>query len=147
MVIKPCERTCAHYRIFLTIHLLLSDSSLSCRQILESSIFLRCFVRFLMVQEKNNPKTVYTPKYCKKTLRRNDPDILTPFVIIITGILTLITSSSLSRILSRSVSKCMYDVNSDLYPVIIVCMRFRCVHNHRCDFQGLHDEWLQLWQK
>lgn len=109
--------------------------------------FFRCFVRFLMVQEKNNPKTVYTPKYCKKTLRRNDPDILTPFVIIITGILTLITSSSLSRILSRSVSKCMYDVNSDLYPVIIVCMRFRCVHNNGCDFQGLHDEWLQLWQK
>lgn len=138
----------AHYRIFLTIHLLLSDSSLSCRQILQSSIFLRCFVRFLMVQEKNPQKQSTLQNIVKKTLRRNDPDILTPFVIIIiTGILTLITSSSLSRILSRSVSKCMYDVNSDLYPVIIVCMRFRCVHNNGCDFQGLHDEWLQLWQK
>lgn len=134
----------AHYRIFLTIHLLLSDSSLSCRQILQSSIFFRCFVRFLMVQEK---KQCTLQNIVKKNMRRNDPDILTPFVIIITGILTLITSSSLSRILSRSVSKCMYDVNSDLYPVIIVCMRFRCVHNHGCDFQGLHDEWLQLWQK
>lgn len=137
----------AHYRIFLTIHLLLSDSSLSCQQILESSIFWGVLLDSLWFKKKTTPKTVYTPKYCKKTLRRNDPDILTPFVIIITGILTLITSSSLSRILSRSVSKCMYDVNSDLYPVIIVCMRFRCVHNHGCDFQGLHDEWLQLWQK
>lgn len=137
----------AHYRICLTIHLLLSDSSLSCRQILQSSIFLRCFVRFLMVQEKKPQKQSTLQNIVKKTLRRNDPDIFTPFVIIITGILTLITSSSLSRILSRSVSKCMYDVNSDLYPVIIVCMRFRCVHNHGCDFQGLHDEWLQLWQK
>lgn len=137
----------AHYRIFLTIHLLLSDSSLSCQQILESSIFWGVLLDSLWFKKKTTPKTVYTPKYCKKTLRRNDPDILTPFVIIITGILTLITSSSLSRILSRSVSKCMYDVNSDLYPVIIVCMRFRCVHNHGCDFQVLHDEWLQLWQK
>lgn len=110
--------------------------------------FLGVLLDSLWFKKKTTPKTVYTPKYCKKTLRRNDPDILTPFVIIIiTGILTLITSSSLSRILSRSVSKCMYDVNSDLYPVIIVCMRFRCVHNHGCDFQGLHDEWLQLWQK
>lgn len=100
-----------------------------------------------MVQEKKPQKQSTLQNIVKKTLRRNDPDILTPFVIIITGILTLITSSSLSRILSRSVSKCMYDVNSDLYPVIIVCMRFRCVHNHGCDFQGLHDEWLQRLTK
>lgn len=137
----------AHYRIFLTIHLLLSDSSLSCRQILQSSIFWGVLLDSLWFKKKNPQKQSTLQNIVKKTLRRNDPDILTPFVIIITGILTLITSSSLSRILSRSVSKCMYDVNSDLYPVIIVCMRFRCVHNHGCDFQGLHDEWLQLWQK
>lgn len=137
----------AHYRIFLTIHLLLSDSSLSCRQILQSSIFWGVLLDSLWFKKKTTQKQSTLQNIVKKTLRRNDPDILTPFVIIITGILTLITSSSLSRILSRSVSKCMYDVNSDLYPVIIVCMRFRCVHNHGCDFQGLHDEWLQLWQK
>lgn len=137
----------AHYRIFLTIHLLLSDSSLSCQQILESSIFWGVLLDSLWFKKKTTQKQSTLQNIVKKTLRRNDPDILTPFVIIITGILTLITSSSLSRILSRSVSKCMYDVNSDLYPVIIVCMRFRCVHNHGCDFQGLHDEWLQLWQK
>lgn len=101
----------------------------------------------LWFKKKKTQKQSTLQNIVKKTLRRNDPDILTPFVIIITGILTLITSSSLSGILSRSVSKYMYDVNSDLYPVIIVCMRFRCVHNHGCDFQGLHDEWLQLWQK
>lgn len=137
----------AHYRIFLTIHLLLSDSSLSCQQILESSIFWGVLLDSLWFKKKTTQKQSTLQNIVKKTLRGNDPDILTPFVIIIRGILTLITSSSLSRILSRSVSKCMYDVNSDLYPVIIVCMRFRCVHNHGCDFQGLHDEWLQLWQK
>lgn len=43
------------------------------------------------------------------------------------SIFILIISSFLLCILFRFVSKCMYDVNSDLYFVIIVCMRFRWV--------------------
>lgn len=50
------------------------------------------------------------------------------------GIFILIISSFLLGILFRFVSKYMYDVNSDLYFVIIVCMRFRCVYNYGCDF-------------
>lgn len=112
-----------------SIHLYCLTLLTSCRRVLVSSSFW-FFFSFLVFVLGTNKKTVCTPKY-RENLEKNDLDILTPFVIIITGVLILITSllRAFWHVYCPDPSINAGMTLTTIYPVIIVCNRFRCAHN------------------